>query len=118
MAAAESGYTGGKNANPTYEAVSAGGTGHTEAVRVTYDSAKVSYAQRVEYFWRTIDSTEKDRQFCDAGTQYRSGIYWGTEAERKVAEASLATLQKSGLFKQVHTEVKQASAFYVAEDYH
>ena len=118
VVAAESGYTGGKTPNPTYESVSAGGTGHTEAVRVTYDPAQVSYAQLVEFFWRTIDPTEKDRQFCDVGNQYRSGIYWGSEAERKVAEASLAALQKSGQFKQVYTEVKQATPFYVAEDYH
>lgn len=118
VVAAESGYTDGKDTNPTYQAVSAGGTGHTEAVRVTYDPAKVSYSQLIEYFWRTIDPTEKDRQFCDAGTQYRSGIYWGTEDERKVAEASLAALQKTGQFKQIHTEVKRASPFYVAEDYH
>ena len=118
VVAAESGYTGGKDANPTYESVSAGHTGHTEAVRVTYDPAQVSYSQLVEYFWRTIDPTEKDRQFCDVGNQYRSGIYWGSDAERKVAEASLAALQKSGRFKQVYTEVKQATPFYVAEDYH
>ncbi len=116
--AAESGYTGGKTANPTYEAVSAGHTGHTEAVRVTYDPAKVSYAQLVEFFWRTIDPTEKDRQFCDVGDQYRSGIYWGTDAERQVAEASLAKLKASGRFKSIYTEVKKADPFYVAEDYH
>lgn len=118
VVAAESGYTGGKTANPTYEAVSAGHTGHTEAVRVTYDPAKVSYAQLVEFFWRTIDPTEKDRQFCDVGDQYRSGIYWGTDAERQVAEASLARLKASGRFKNIYTEVKKADPFYVAEDYH
>ena len=118
VVAAESGYTGGKTANPTYEAVSAGHTGHTEAVRVTYDPAKVSYAQLVEFFWRTIDPTEKDRQFCDVGDQYRSGIYWGTDAERQVAEASLAKLKASGRFKNIYTEVKKADPFYVAEDYH
>ena len=118
VVAAESGYTGGKTANPTYEAVSAGHTGHTEAVRVTYDPAKVSYAQLVEFFWRTLDPTEKDRQFCDVGDQYRSGIYWGTDAERQVAEASLARLKESGRFKNIYTEVKKADPFYVAEDYH
>lgn len=118
VVAAESGYTGGKTANPSYEAVSAGHTGHTEAVRVTYDPAKVSYAQLVEFFWRTIDPTEKDRQFCDVGDQYRSGIYWGTDAERQVAEASLAKLKASGRFKNIYTEVKKADPFYVAEDYH
>ncbi len=115
---AESGYTGGKVANPTYQQVSAGGTGHTEAVRVTYDPAKVSYAQLVEYFWKTIDPTEKDRQFCDIGSQYRSGIYWGNEDERKAAESSRDALAKSGRFKTIHTELAAASAFYLAEDYH
>ena len=83
--ATESGYTAGKTVNPTYEQVSAGGTGHTEAVRVSYDPAKVSYQQLVDYFWRHIDPTVKDRQFCDVGTQYRSGIYWRNETERKIA---------------------------------
>ena len=116
--AAESGYTGGKVVNPSYESVSAGATGHTEAVRVTYDPDKVTYTQLVEYFWRTIDPTEKDRQFCDIGNQYRSGIYWGSEAERGVAQASLAALQKSGQFKKIYTEVQPATPFYAAEDYH
>lgn len=115
---AESGYTAGKTPNPTYQAVSAGQTGHTEAVRVTYDADKVSYAQLVEYFWKTIDPTEKDRQFCDIGSQYRSGIYWGSEAERQVAEASRDALLKSGRFKNIYTELAPASTFYLAEDYH
>jgi peptide-methionine (S)-S-oxide reductase len=116
--ATESGYTGGKTPNPSYQQVSAGGTGHTEAVRVRYDPAKVSYAQLVEYFWRHIDPTVKDRQFCDVGTQYRSGIYWQNEAERKIAEASRDALLKSGKLKQVLTEITAASAFYPAEEYH
>ena len=115
---AESGYTGGKLPNPTYDSVSAGGTGHTEAVRVTYDPATVSYAKLVEFFWRTIDPTEKDRQFCDRGSQYRSGIYWGSDAERQVAEASRDRLAQSGMFKTIYTEVKKADPFYLAEDYH
>lgn len=115
---AESGYTAGKTLNPTYEAVSAGGTGHTEAVRVTYDTDKVSYAQLVEFFWKTIDPTEKDKQFCDVGSQYRSGIYWGSEAERKVVEASRDALVKNGRFKTIYTELAPASTFYLAEDYH
>src|SRR3989304_1549212 len=73
--ATESGYTAGKTPNPTYQQVSAGGTGHTEAVRVSYDPAKVSYQQLVDYFWRHIDPTVKDRQFCAVGPRYRSGIY-------------------------------------------
>jgi peptide-methionine (S)-S-oxide reductase len=116
--AAESGYTAGKKANPTYEQVSAGGTGHTEAIRVTYDPAKVNYSQLVEYFWRHIDPTVKDKQFCDSGTQYRSGIYWGSEDERKVAESSRDALLASGKFKTIHTEIVAASTFYPAEEYH
>jgi len=115
---AESGYTAGKKPNPTYEEVSAGTTGHTEAVRVTYDPAKVTYPQLVEYFWRTIDPTVKDRQFCDAGSQYRSGIYWQKEEERKVAEASRDALVASKKFKEIHTEIAAASVFYPAEEYH
>jgi len=115
---AESGYTAGKKPNPTYEEVSAGTTGHTEAVRVTYDPAKVTYPQLVEYFWRTIDPTVKDRQFCDAGSQYRSGIYWQNEEERKVAEASRDALVASKKFKEIHTEIAAASVFYPAEEYH
>lgn len=115
---AESGYTAGRTVNPTYEQVSAGGTGHTEAVRVTYDPAKVSYPQLVDYFWRHIDPTVKDRQFCDAGTQYRSGIYWQNEAEKKVAEASRDALLKSGKLPQIHSEIIAATTFYPAEEYH
>ena len=114
----ESGYTAGRTKNPTYEAVSAGGTGHTEAVRVIYDPAKVSYPQLVEYFWRHIDPTVKDRQFCDAGTQYRSGIYWQNEEERKVAEASRDALLKSRRFSVIYTELAAASEFWRAEEYH
>ena len=114
----ESGYTAGKTNNPTYEDVSAGHTGHTEAVRVIYDPTKVSYPQLVAYFWRHIDPTVKDRQFCDVGSQYRSGIYWQNDAERLAAQASRDELLKSGRFKQIHTEIQPASKFYLAEDYH
>jgi peptide-methionine (S)-S-oxide reductase len=116
--AVESGYTAGRTPAPSYEQVSAGGTGHTEAVRVTYDPAKVGYAQLVDYFWRHIDPTVKDRQFCDVGSQYRTGLYWGSEAERQVAEASRDALLKSGRFKVIHTELAAAGPFFVAEDYH
>ena len=114
----ESGYTAGKAPNPSYEQVSSGGTGHTEAVRVIYDPKKVTYPQLVDYFWRHIDPTVKDRQFCDVGSQYRSGIYWGNEAERKVAEGSRDALLKSGKFKTIHTELAPASTFWLAEAYH
>ncbi len=118
VVAAESGYTAGKTPSPDYKSVSAGHTGHTEAVRVTYDPDKVTYAQLVEYFWRSIDPTEKDKQFCDVGSQYRTGIYWGSDAERSTAEASRDALLKSGRFKNIYTELVKASAFYAAEDYH
>lgn len=114
----ESGFTAGKTVNPTYKQVSAGGTGHTEAVRITYDPVKVSYPQLVEYFWRHIDPTVKDRQFCDVGMQYRTGIYWQNEGERKIAEASRDELLKSGKFPEIYTEIAAATAFYPAEEYH
>ena len=115
---AESGYTAGKLPNPTYEQVSAGGTGHTEAVRVTYDPAKVSYSQLVEYFWRHIDPTVQDQQFCDRGSQYRSGIYWANDSERKTVEDSRDALIKSGKFQKIYTQITAATAFYPAEEYH
>lgn len=114
----ESGYTAGKTPNPSYEEVSLGSTGHAEAVRVIYDPQKVGYAQLVDYFWHHIDPTVKDRQFCDVGTQYRSGIYWGNEAERKIAEASREALIKSDKFKIIYTELAPASTFWLAETYH
>ena len=115
---AESGYTDGKTDNPTYQQVSAGHTGHTEAVRVTYDSDKVSYVQLVEYFWKTIDPTVKDKQFCDVGNQYRTGIFWATESERKIAENSRDALLKSGAVKEIYTQIAAATTFFLAEDYH
>ena len=115
---AESGYTAGQTKTPSYEAVSAGHTGHAEAVRVIYDPQKVSYAQLVDYFWHHIDPTVKDRQFCDIGNQYRSGIYWQNEAERKVAEESRDGLLKSGRFPVIYTELSALKAFYAAEEYH
>jgi len=115
---AESGYTGGQVENPSYEQVSAGKTGHTEAVRVRYDPARVSYAQLLEHYWRTIDPTVKDRQFCDVGHQYRTGIYYQNDAQRDAALASKAQLEKQGRFKQIYTEVAAAGPFYRAEEYH
>jgi peptide-methionine (S)-S-oxide reductase len=114
----ESGYTAGQTQNPSYEAVSSGKTGHTEAARVIYDPKKVSYPQLVEFFWRHIDPTVKNRQFCDIGSQYRSGIYWQNEAERKVAEDSRDALLKSARFPVIYTEVLPATTFWPAEEYH
>jgi peptide-methionine (S)-S-oxide reductase len=112
-----SGYTGGKVDNPTYQQVSAGGTGHAEAVEVVYDPAKVSYAQLLDYFWRHVDPTVKDRQFCDGGNQYRTAIFVGNDEERKLAEASKQKVAKE-LNTTIYTEIAKAGAFYKAEDYH
>jgi peptide-methionine (S)-S-oxide reductase len=114
----ESGYAGGKALNPTYEAVSAGGTGHAEVVRVTYDPGIVTYEKLLDYFWRQVDPTVKDRQFCDHGDQYRTGIFYENDAQRRAAEASRNALVKSGRFPQVYTEIAPAGTFYLAEEYH
>ena len=114
-----SGYTGGTVANPSYEQVSGKHTGHAEAVEVVFDPAKVSYSQLVEHFWRTIDPTTADRQFCDVGSPYRTGIFAVDAAQLQVAQASRAALEKSKPFKEpIVTEVVKAGAFYPAEGYH
>ena len=114
-----SGYIGGTVANPTYEQVSAKTTGHAEAVEIVFDPAKVSYVQLVEKFWRTIDPTTKDRQFCDAGSPYRTAIFTHDAAQAAAVQASLAALERSKPFKEpIVTQVLPAGAFYVAEDYH
>jgi peptide-methionine (S)-S-oxide reductase len=115
---AESGYIGGKTVNPTYEQVSAGRTGHTEGVKVVYDPSKVTYSALLEYFWKTIDPTVKDQQFCDHGSQYRSAIFYENDAQRALIEASKAALLKAGPIKVVHTEIVPVSTFYPAEEYH
>ncbi|MBU6270258.1 MAG: peptide-methionine (S)-S-oxide reductase MsrA [Betaproteobacteria bacterium] len=114
-----SGYTGGTVPNPTYEQVSRKTTGHTEAVEITFDPARVSYAQLVEYFWRTIDPTVRDRQFCDVGSPYRTAIFALDEEQLRIARASLAALEKARPFKEpVVTPVLPAAPFYPAEEYH
>jgi peptide-methionine (S)-S-oxide reductase len=112
-----SGYTGGAKKNPTYEEVSEGITGHAEAVDVVYDPAKIGYEKLLEVFWRNIDPFAKNFQFCDHGTQYRSGIFVHDETQKRLAEASRAEVQKR--FKQtIQTEITTASAFWPAEGYH
>jgi peptide-methionine (S)-S-oxide reductase len=114
-----SGYTGGKIENPTYEQVSAGGTGHAESVMVKFDPKKVSYANLLKTFWLNIDPLTPDRQFCDSGTQYRSAIFYLSESQKIQAEAYKASLEKSKFFKQpIVTEINAGSAFYPAEEYH
>jgi peptide-methionine (S)-S-oxide reductase len=112
-----SGYTGGSKKNPTYEQVSAGGTGHAESVEVAYDPAKVSYEKLLDAFWHNVDPLVKDRQFCDVGHQYRSAIFYRDETEKRLAEASKAEVQKR--FKQaIQTEIVPAGPFYPAEEHH
>jgi peptide-methionine (S)-S-oxide reductase len=112
-----SGYTGGGKANPSYEEVSRGGTGHAEAVKIVYDPAKVSYQKLLDVFWHNVDPLVKDRQFCDHGHQYRTAIFYHGDEQRQLAEASKAAVQ--GRFKEpIVTEIVAAGPFYQAEDYH
>lgn len=114
-----SGYTGGREKNPTYEEVSAGGTGHAEAVRVVYDPARVTYEKLLNVFWHNIDPTAKDRQFCDIGNQYRSAIFYHNEVQQRLAMQSKSLLEKNKTFKEpVVTGIVPATEFYPAEDYH
>jgi len=114
-----SGYTGGHVANPTYRQVSAGGTGHAEAVKVIYDPAQVSYEKLLQVFWHNIDPLAKDRQFCDSGDQYRSAIFVQGAEQRRLAEASKKAIEESGRFKSpIQTQIVDAGPFYPAEDYH
>ncbi|WP_376986616.1 peptide-methionine (S)-S-oxide reductase MsrA [Bosea sp. R86505] len=114
-----SGYTSGHTVDPTYKEVSAGKTGHTEAVKIVYDPAKVSYGKLLQVFWRNHDPLTANAQFCDRGSQYRAGIYYGSEQEKAQAEASKAELEKSGRFKsRITTEIVAQTSFYPAEDYH
>ncbi len=112
-----SGYTGGKLANPSYEQVSAGGTGHAEAVEVVYDPGKVTFEKLLTYYWHTVDPTVKNAQFCDHGEQYRTAIFVHSEEERTLAEASKKAVEAE-LKKPIFTQIVVAGAFYPAEDYH
>jgi peptide-methionine (S)-S-oxide reductase len=113
-----SGYTGGHLVDPTYKQVSAGGTGHTEAVQVAYDPSVIAYEELLEVFWVNIDPEAADRQFCDRGSQYRSGIFVHDESQRRAAEASKATIETSGKVSRVVTEITDFEVFYDAEEYH
>ena len=112
-----SGYTGGTKPDPTYEEVSAGGTGHAESVEIVYDPARIRFEELLDVYWHNIDPTVADRQFCDVGTQYRSAIFFHDAAQRKAAEASLAEVQKK-LGVAVKTQIVEAGPFYRAEEYH
>jgi peptide methionine sulfoxide reductase msrA/msrB len=114
-----SGYTGGHKENPTYEEVSAGGTGHVEAVQVVFDPEKVSYKELLGYYWRHVDPTDPGGQFVDRGSQYRSAIFYHNEEQRRLAEKSKDELNKSQRFeKPIVTEIVKFTKFYRAEDYH
>ena len=114
-----SGYIGGTVANPTYQQVSAKTTGHAEAVEIVFDPAKVTYRALVDHYWRTIDPTVKDQQFCDHGSPYRTAIFALDQDQLKAAQASLADVQKAKPFVQpIVTEILLATKFYPAEDYH
>ena len=114
-----SGYTGGKTANPTYAEVASHATGHAEAVRVVFDPKQVSYAQLLEHFWRTIDPTVKDRQFCDIGTPYRTAIFAATPVQLQAAQASMVTLAQNKPFAEpIQTQIVMLDDFYPAEPEH
>ncbi|MBV61310.1 MAG: peptide-methionine (S)-S-oxide reductase [Nevskiales bacterium] len=115
---AVSGYIGGAVENPSYEAVSSGRTGHTEAVRVDYDPAVVSYQTLLDVYWRNVDPTTDQGQFCDKGSQYRPGIYPLNDAQMEAALASRQAIIDAGRVQPVLVEIEPATTFYVAEDYH
>ncbi len=114
-----SGYTDGKTKNPSYEQVSSGTTGHTEAVEVTFDPAKVSYEKLLDVFWLNHDPTTLDRQFCDGGSQYRPGIFVRDDEQRRLAELSKLRYERLKTFRQpLLTPIVKASQFWPAEEYH
>ena len=114
-----SGYTGGQLPNPTYEQVSAGGTGHIESVEVTYDPTKVTYRRLLEVFWRNVDPTTPNAQFCDHGSQYRTAIFYHDDTQKRDIDTSKQAVEAFKSFPQpIITEIVPASIFYPAEDYH
>ena len=114
-----SGYTGGHTENPTYEEISTGKTGHYEAIQVYFDPSKVSYEQILDIFWRHIDPTDPGGQFVDRGPQYRTAIFYHDEEQKRIAERSKESLEKSGKFKKpIVTSIVKFSRFYEAEFYH
>ncbi len=118
VAATISGYIGGHQKDPTYQQVSAGTTGHTEAVQVHFDADRISYRELLEVFWKNIDPTVKDKQFCDWGSQYRTGIFYHDDEQKQLAEASKREFVAPRGITPVYTEITAATTFYPAEDYH
>ena len=117
VASVTSGYSGGTVKNPTYEQVSSGTTGHAESILVVYDPSKVSYEKLLKIYWGNIDPTDQGGQFADRGTQYRTAIFYTSEEQRTLAEASKKTVEAK-LQKPIHTEITKAGEFYPAEEYH
>jgi peptide-methionine (S)-S-oxide reductase len=114
-----SGYTGGETQNPSYEAVTAGGTGHLEAVLVEYDPARIDYAKLLEVYWRNIDPLDDGGQFCDRGSSYRSAIFYADEQQKRLAGQSKMALEAAGRFEEpIVTRILPAAEFYPAEAYH
>jgi peptide-methionine (S)-S-oxide reductase len=115
----ESGYTGGRIANPTYKEVCSGLTGHNEVIQLTFDPQVISFEELLEIFWKTHDPTTLNRQGNDVGTQYRSGIYYHNDEQKRLAETYKQKLNEAQAFDQpVVTEILPAGPFYKAEDYH
>ena len=112
-----SGYTGGSKENPTYEEVSSGTTGHAESIEVVYNPAVITYEKLLEIYWDNIDPTDKDGQFADRGTQYRTAIFYGNDKQKETAERSKKAIEEK-LKQPVYTQIVAASAFYPAEEYH
>ncbi len=114
-----SGYTGGRKADPSYPEVSAGWTGHAEAIEIQFDPTKVSYGRLLEVFWRNVDPTTPDRQFCDRGNQYRTAVFYHDEDQRRLVLESKLKVERTKRFQEpIVTEIAAASTFYVAEEYH
>jgi peptide-methionine (S)-S-oxide reductase len=114
-----SGYTGGHTVDPTYPEVSAGGTGHTEAVQIEYDPTKVTYEELLKVYWRNVDPTTPDAQFCDHGNQYRPEIFYHTKEQQQLAEASKTYIEKTKTFPEpIVVEITEGTTFYPAEDFH
>ena len=113
------GYTGGTTRDPSYQEVSSGQSGHVEAVRIVFDPGQISFLELLHVFWRNIDPTTRNRQFCDFGSQYRSAIFYLSEEQKRVAEESRRELAESSPFdRPIVTEILPAAEFYPAEDYH
>jgi methionine-S-sulfoxide reductase len=113
------GYSGGTEPNPTYELVSSEKTGYRESIEITYDPTKISYDQLLDIYWRQIEPTQADGQFTDIGPSYRAAIFYSSDAEKKIAEASKEKLARSGKFsKPIVTEILPTMKFYPAEAYH